>query len=190
MSKYGYEITFYEINNNNKSLDKEIEKEKEKKNNSNDSYIIDNNINKTIKNFMQVNFDKENFEFNSYNSDDDIENQQLIHFVSKSNNSDCQQNSNQTIIEQDINPKDKKINLIDKKEIFQNMIYFRILNSISIIILICAFTFTSFKRLNNSNDILTIEKLNNFIIQSEYNSLILNIGVFLVISKKILNKIK
>jgi hypothetical protein len=181
MSGSGYEITFHEKNENIKSLEKEKDKEKIDLHNDNENTNININ-NALIKTFKEINYDIENLEHNSYNSDDDLENYQLIHIVSKSNNSDYQQNSIQ-IIDQEINAKEKKINLIDKKELFQNIIYFRIVNSISIIILICSFIFISFKILNKSNNISKLEDLKYINIQSEYYSLVLNIGGCILISK-------
>jgi len=127
---------------------------------------------------------REDFELNSYNSDEDIENQHFIH-VTKSQNSDSQsQQITNQIFEQNIKEKSKRrISVIDKKEIFQNIISFRILNSISILILISTFIFVSFNRLNNPNYLLIVEHLKHSNIQSEYNLLILNFSFCLLTSK-------
>ena len=112
-----------------------------------------------------------------YNSSDDIENQQLIRITNLSISDESDKTS------EDIKINKKKLDKIDKEDFLKNLFRYRIMNSISILVILITFFCISFSKLNNPNYFLIMEHLGNHKIQSESNLLILNMAFCIVTGK-------
>ncbi len=118
---------------------------------------------------------------NGYDSCDDIENQQLIN-ISKLSSSD----SSEKCFDTKVSNNDRSISKLSKKNFHKNLSIYRIMNSISILLIMITFFTISFTKLNESNYFLIAEHLTKAKIQSESNILILNMAFGIVTSKILL----
>jgi len=116
-----------------------------------------------------------------YDSYDDIENQHFIN-ISKLSASDSSEKINDTKFSK------QKISKIDKNNYLKNLSLYRIMNALSIFLLLITFFSVSFTKINDSNYLLIADHLGNSNIHSESNKLILNVA-FSIVSSKI-QKIK
>lgn len=112
---------------------------------------------------------------NGYDSSDDIENQQLIN-ITKLSISDASENHSETKVFST-----KKIDTSDKNAFYENLSKYRLLNSLSIFILLTTFFIISFSKIHSSTYFFIVEHLANSKIQSESNLLILNMAFCIVI---------
>lgn len=141
---------------------------------------LKNQINTQIKNknFCTNEIQKISNTEKGYDSEDDLENQYLINITKIYNNSSDKENKAENKLK-------RKISILDKKEIFKNFFILRILNTISILILLYTFKSIYSNKQRDQNLLLNSLQLKIQNSQLEINSQILNFASLILIGNLI-----